>query len=107
MGILSSSQNLGVSSTDRTILKRKIKDLKATAEREKKAAEKRGLRGKGRCEDNRAPRIAQDAKTIAPRVSRPGSQVVELFFSRGLHEDVMITSRRGSETGRMFKHVGP
>ena len=40
MGILSLSQNLGVSSTDRTILKRKIKDLKATAEKEKKAAEK-------------------------------------------------------------------
>lgn len=33
-------KNLGVSSTDRTILKRKIKDLKATAEKEKKAAEK-------------------------------------------------------------------
>ena len=31
---------MGVSSTDRTILKRKIKDLKATAEKEKKAAEK-------------------------------------------------------------------
>ena len=37
---ISNAQNLGVSSTDRTILKRKIKDLKATAEKEKKAAEK-------------------------------------------------------------------
>lgn len=33
-------KNLGIGSTDRTILKRKIKDLKATAEKEKKAAEK-------------------------------------------------------------------
>jgi len=33
-------KNLGMSSTDRTILKRKIKDLKSTAEKEKKAAEK-------------------------------------------------------------------
>jgi len=33
-------KNLGISSTDRTVLKRKIKDLKSTAEKEKKAAEK-------------------------------------------------------------------
>lgn len=50
-------KNLGINSTDRTVLKRKIKDLKATAEKEKKAAEKERKEAEKRAKKESAPSV--------------------------------------------------